>query len=137
MKRSPRDHPPDKEARSQGLVAIDAWKGAAVTRARLKCVKKVRNQGLGFPGDIRYMEGLKSKKKTKKCQDWNLKRVIKTSMNIKVEDARQHHEEAKAQKAEARSELRRKLGKNSIKLRRVVEKLSKLDKIISSKEDSR
>ena len=77
------------------MAAKDAWRGAAVTRARLKGMKRLRNQDMGFPEDVRYIQGLKSKKKTGKCQDWQMKRVIKTSMAIKVGDAREHYEEAK------------------------------------------
>ena len=135
--RNPRDYPPEKGARSQGVTPEEAWRGVAVTKARLKCMKRLRNQDLGFPEDHRYFQGLVKKKKTDKGQEWHMRRVIRMGMTVKIGDGKEHLKKAKEQKAEARKELISRYGKRTMKLRRAVMKLNTLDKVTRKKEDRR
>ena len=114
---SPVDNPPEQGALSQGRSPGKEWRGAMVTRLRLQNMRRLKNQGIGHAEDLAHLKKLKSRKRTTVSQEWQGTRVLKTTMALKIVDARRDYEEAKQRKSEARYEMTKKFGKKSMKLK--------------------
>ena len=98
-------------------------------------MRKMRKEEQGFNVDEFYVRKIRKQGRSMKCQDDKDKGIIKLAIGIKIQDQKSNLKALKEEKAEARKDLMSRLGKNTMKFRKAVDKLNMMGRKLRQEQE--
>ena len=128
--------PSARRAMDQGRTSR-AWVKVQESQARLKHMKCLRDEGIGFNIDENYVRKSDKHRRTDTAQGMRIKKVIRTSMQMRVADETKNLKALKETKNEVRKTLMKQYGKNSMKYKKTLTRLNRMSKAAARKNEEK
>ena len=104
----------------------DATRRLYQSKTRLRKMRKMRDEGIGYEDVEKFVENLTTKKKVMKNQGYRERQILRGIMDLKLQDERKSHNLLKMEVKDLRQKLSLKMGKKSRELKRMKKHLGRI-----------
>ena len=120
---------PVMESKEDLYSVEDAMRRLYQSKTRLRRMRKMRDEGIGYEDVEKFVENLTTKKKVIKSQGYRERQILRGIMDLKLQDERKSHNLLKTEVKDLRLKLSLKMGKESRELRRIKKHLGRVGRI--------